>query len=279
MDVVSRECRFVTGRSVEHGGAGDSAVLTAFGVFQGMRAAARHRWGTASLAGRRVGVLGVGKVGRHLVDHLVEDGAEVMIADVTPPRSQPYARHTPVCRSVRRQISPGGSTRRLRALRPGWHAERRHVGGLSGRVVCGGANNQLAHPGTEKLLADRGILYAPDYVVNAGGLIQVADEIDGFSEPTGPRQGGRRSSRRRPGCSSSPMRRECPRRWRRTGSPRSGWPGSAACVGSSCRPAPPVDLPEWRAYRATALPIGSFCRFRGRTACRIAQRACRFEAD
>ena len=77
MDVVARESRFVTGRSPSEGGAGDSSVLTAWGVFQGMRACAERQWGTASLAGRRVGVAGVGKVGRHLVEHLLDDGAEV----------------------------------------------------------------------------------------------------------------------------------------------------------------------------------------------------------
>ena len=77
MDVVAREAsRFVTGRSPENGGAGDSSVLTAFGVFQGMRAGAQHLWGAPTLAGRTVGVAGVGKVGHHLVEHLlVEDGA------------------------------------------------------------------------------------------------------------------------------------------------------------------------------------------------------------
>src|SRR3954465_13248331 len=83
MDVVARECKWVTGRSPEHGGAGDSAVLTAYGVFQGMRAAAEATWGTPSLAGRRVGVAGVGKVGHHLVEHLLDDGASVVVADVS----------------------------------------------------------------------------------------------------------------------------------------------------------------------------------------------------
>src|SRR5262249_22090974 len=83
MDVVARECRYVTRRSVEHGGAGDSSILTAYGVFQGMRAAAERRWGAPTLAGRRVGVTGVGKVGHHLVEHLLADGAGVLVADVS----------------------------------------------------------------------------------------------------------------------------------------------------------------------------------------------------
>ena len=81
MDVVALECRHVTGRSVASGGAGDSGGLTAFGVHRGMRAAARHRWGVDDLRGRRVGIAGVGKVGRRLADLLVADGAEVVITD------------------------------------------------------------------------------------------------------------------------------------------------------------------------------------------------------
>src|SRR3954452_1558699 len=82
MDVVARECRWVTGRSETDGGAGDSSVLTALGVFHGMRAGALVRWGSDGLAGRTVGVSGVGKVGRHLVPLLLADGAHPVIADV-----------------------------------------------------------------------------------------------------------------------------------------------------------------------------------------------------
>ncbi|MBV9097348.1 MAG: Glu/Leu/Phe/Val dehydrogenase, partial [Frankiaceae bacterium] len=82
MDVIARESSYVTGRSPAHGGAGDSSILTAYGVFQGMRAAAEAAWGSATLRGRRVGVAGVGKVGHHLVQHLLDDGASVVVADV-----------------------------------------------------------------------------------------------------------------------------------------------------------------------------------------------------
>src|SRR5690349_4181082 len=93
MDIVARETRYVTGRSVEHGGAGDSSILTALGVFQGMRAAAAHRWGNPSLAGRTVGVSGLGKVGRHLAAHLIDDGATVLATDVSD-RALNWARDT-----------------------------------------------------------------------------------------------------------------------------------------------------------------------------------------
>src|SRR3989337_1866914 len=84
MDDIARECSYVTGRTVAHGGAGDSSVLTAYGVFQGMRAAAEVAWGAPTVAGRTVGVAGVGKVGHHLVRHLIEDGATVVVTDVSP---------------------------------------------------------------------------------------------------------------------------------------------------------------------------------------------------
>jgi len=181
MDVVARECDFVTGRSAADGGSGDSSVLTAWGVFQGMRACAEHRWGSPSLAGRRVGVAGVGKVGRHLVGHLVEDGARVVIADVSPAAvAAVQAAHPAV------EVVADADTlvrTELDVYAPcalGGALSDEVVGVLRARVVCGGANNQLAHHGVEKLLEDRGILYAPDYVVNAGGVIQVADEYRGW---------------------------------------------------------------------------------------------------
>ena len=100
MDVIARECDFVTGRTVEHGGAGDSSVLTAYGVFQGMRAAAEASWGAPTLHGRTVGVSGVGKVGRHLVGHLLEDGADVVVTDVWQPALDAVTAAHPEVRTV-----------------------------------------------------------------------------------------------------------------------------------------------------------------------------------
>jgi valine dehydrogenase (NAD+) len=185
MDLVARECSYVTGRTVAHGGAGDSSVLTAYGVFQGMRAAAERTWGEPSLRGRTVGVAGVGKVGRHLVRHLVEDGADVVVTDVADAAVAAVRAEHPEVRAVADTDALVGS--RLDVYAPcalGGALSDEVVDRLAGggaTVVCGAANNQLAHDGIEKQLQDRGILYAPDYLVNAGGLIQVADELEGFS--------------------------------------------------------------------------------------------------
>ena len=184
MDVVARECApgVVTGRTEEHGGAGDSSVLTAYGVFQGMRAAALRTWGAPSLRGRRVGVAGVGKVGRHLVDLLLEDGADVVVTDVSEAALA-------VVRAAHPEVDVVADTAALVAsdldvyapCALGGALDDATVDTLRAAVVCGAANNQLAHPGIAKKLEDHAILYAPDYVVNAGGLIQVADEREGFS--------------------------------------------------------------------------------------------------
>ncbi len=182
MDIVARECRFVTGRTTAHGGAGDSSVLTAYGVFQGMRAAAEVAWGQPTLAGRTVGVAGVGKVGHHLVGLLQADGAAVVATDVS---ADAVAR----VRAEHEGVRVVDSTDELVATELDVYAPCALGGALtdevvevlSAKIVCGAANNQLAHPGVEKALAARGVLYAPDYCVNSGGLIQVADELDGFN--------------------------------------------------------------------------------------------------
>ncbi|MBM7170437.1 Glu/Leu/Phe/Val dehydrogenase [Streptomyces sp. G44] len=182
MDVVARECRWTTGRSPENGGAGDSSVLTAFGVFQGMRASAQHLWGDPTLRDRRVGVAGVGKVGHHLVEHLLADGAEVVITDVREESVRRIVHRHPSVRAVA-DTDALIRTEGLDIYAPcalGGALNDESVAALTAKVVCGAANNQLAHPGVEKDLADRAILYAPDYVVNAGGVIQVADELHGF---------------------------------------------------------------------------------------------------
>lgn len=181
MDVIARETDFVTGRSREEGGAGDSSELTAFGVYQGMRASAEHVWGSPELKGKRVGVEGVGKVGKLLVGHLAQAGAEIVITDVDE-------RAVDQVRAVHPAVDVVDDTAALIAsdvdvFAPcalGGVLDDDTVPALRAAIVCGAANNQLAHPGVEKLLQDRGILFAPDYLVNAGGTIQVSDELRGY---------------------------------------------------------------------------------------------------
>jgi valine dehydrogenase (NAD+) len=185
MDVMARETRFATGRSEANGGAGDSSVLTAFGVFQGMCASAAHVWGTSSLAGKTVGIAGVGKVGSLLAALLLESGARVVVTDVNSSAAEALReKHhevdvvTDVFTLVRAQLDVYAPCALGGALDDGT------VAALNAKVVCGAANNQLVQEGpggTAEALMARGITYAPDFLVNAGGVIQVSDELHGFN--------------------------------------------------------------------------------------------------
>jgi valine dehydrogenase (NAD+) len=185
MDVVARETRFATGRSVANGGAGDSSVLTAYGVFEGMRASAAHVWGSPSLAGRTVGITGVGKVGRQLTAHLLEDGARVVVTDVNSSAVEALSEKHPEIDVVADDFTLVRSE--LDVYAPcalGGALDDATVEALQAKVVCGAANNQLVVEGaggTADALMARGITYAPDFLVNAGGVIQVSDELHGFS--------------------------------------------------------------------------------------------------
>ncbi|MEZ5117628.1 MAG: Glu/Leu/Phe/Val dehydrogenase dimerization domain-containing protein [Candidatus Nanopelagicales bacterium] len=181
MDVVAEVCPWTTGRSPAQGGAGDSGILTAVGVWQGIRACAQHLWGSPDLAGRRVGISGAGKVGRRLAAHLAEEGAHVVVAD-------PSAAALDAVRDEVPGVEIAASTedlveRDLDVFSPnalGGALTRDVAARLRAAAVCGGANNQLAEEAVADLLAERGVLYAPDYLVNCGGVIQVAEEVHGF---------------------------------------------------------------------------------------------------
>jgi valine dehydrogenase (NAD+) len=182
MDVVARECDYVTGRSEADGGAGDSSVLTAYGVYQGMRAAAEHLWGSPRLAGRRIGIAGVGKVGRHLVAHAVEEGADVVVTDVSEKAVDAVRERfgqVDVVQDADELVRSDLDVYAPCAL--GGALDDSVVRVLRASVVCGAANNQLASDDVADALVERGVLYCPDYLVNSGGVIQVADELHGFS--------------------------------------------------------------------------------------------------
>ena len=179
MDLIRRETRWVTGVSKRLGGSGDPSPVTAYGVFNGLKAAAQEGLGTDELAGLRVVVQGVGKVGYALVKHLSEAGCRVTVSDVDVDlvgravkdfgvdTVEPAKAHAVEC-DIFAPCALGG------IIRDDTLPE------LKCRVVAGAANNQLARPEHGDALAEMGILYAPDFVINAGGLINVADELMGY---------------------------------------------------------------------------------------------------
>ncbi len=180
MDVIAETCPWTTGRSPEKGGVGDSGILTALGVFRGLQASARAALGSDDLAGRRVAVIGAGKVGGRLIGHLVEAGADVVALDPSAEAQASVLDRFPEVRFV-------DTLSDLLAAEPdilspnalGGLLTDELVSRLDVRLVCGGANNQLATPAVGARLAERGIVYAPDFMVNCGGVIQVAEELVG----------------------------------------------------------------------------------------------------
>ena len=146
MDVVATECDFVTGRSESQGGAGDSSVLTAFGVYQGMLAASEYRWGVDNLAGRRIGIAGIGKVGRHLVGHAVDEGASLVVTDVDPDAVAWVRQRVPgveVAADADELVSMALDIYAPCAL--GGALTDSVADRLHAEIVCGAANNQLVH--------------------------------------------------------------------------------------------------------------------------------------
>jgi valine dehydrogenase (NAD+) len=184
MDTIGETCRWTTGRSPDNGGVGDSGILTAVGVHAGMRAGAQARWGSPDLQGLTVAVIGAGKVGGRLIGHLLDDGAEVVALDPSATARQEVDEAHPGrvrwVGEVSELLAAGPdvlSPNALGGLLTSEFAEQ-----LAGRgvgLVCGGANNQLANPEVAEQLHQSGVLYAPDFCVNCGGVVQVAEELVG----------------------------------------------------------------------------------------------------
>ena len=176
MEIIGRETRWVTGTDEALGGSGDSGAMTAYGVFVAMTTVAERLWGTQSFAGRHVVIQGVGKVGRRLAEHLAKAGAKLTVADVHENAVDE------VTSRVRAEVCDPDQVVDVDAdvLSPnalGGLLDEKSIEQLQVSAVCGGANNQLATPEDADRLRERGIVYAPDYVVNAGGLINVYDEL------------------------------------------------------------------------------------------------------
>jgi valine dehydrogenase (NAD+) len=146
-----------------------------------MRAAASICWGDTSLAGRRIAIAGIGKVGRHLMEHAVAEGAHVIATDISPDA-------VAWAREQHPEVTLVGDTSELLAdpldiyapCALGGAVDHAVAATIEAAIICGAANNQLVDDEVDNRLAERGVVYCPDYLVNAGGVIQVADELHGF---------------------------------------------------------------------------------------------------
>ncbi len=182
MDLVRTVTPYVTGISEEKGGAGNPSPITAYGVFMGMKAAAKHAFGSDVLEDRTVYVQGIGNVGEALVEHLSNEGARVFIADINQDRLA----------EVRDKYSVeiyGGNNlygEEMDIYAPcalGATVNDITIDQLKAKVIAGAANNQLAEEQKHgKLLQEKGIVYAPDFLINAGGIINVYAELEDYGK-------------------------------------------------------------------------------------------------
>lgn len=181
MEHIYMETPWVTGIPKEFGGSGDPSPYTAHGVLMGIKASAHEKFGTDSLKGLRVAVQGLGNVGTHLVKYLVDEGADVTVTDIDPVRVKAHADKFGVKTTSPEDILKVDCDI-LAPCALGAIINDQTITSLKCKVVSGGANNQLAEPRHGDHLKELGILYAPDFVVNAGGLMNVFVELEGYSQ-------------------------------------------------------------------------------------------------
>lgn len=180
MEHIFMETMWVTGIPKEFGGSGDPSPYTAHGVLMGMKASAKEKLGTDDLKGMRVSVQGLGNVGTNLVKYLDQEGAIITVADVDADKVKKHVDQYKVKASTPDQIMfAEADILSPCALGAGVNDET--IDKLKCKVICGGANNQLAEQRHGDALKQKGILYAPDFVVNAGGLMNVFVELEGYA--------------------------------------------------------------------------------------------------
>lgn len=182
MEFVRMETKYVTGISKALGGSGDPSPVTAYGVYVGMKACAKEKWGNDSLRGRKIAIQGAGQVARYLCEHLYSEGAELYITDIVDDKVKR------VLETVKAHIVKPDEIYETDAeiFSPnalGGILNDTTLNKLKCEIVAGGANNQLEDETKHgQTLVDKNILYAPDYVINAGGLINVANELEGYRQ-------------------------------------------------------------------------------------------------
>lgn len=175
LEYVRQETRHVTGLPLSLGGSGDTSIMTGLGLYMGMKACAEEVWGNGGLRGKTVAVQGFGKVASHLCEHLLEEDARLVVADV-------YDGALDRARDMGLEVTSPDSIMDVDCdiFAPcalGGVLNPQTTPHLRCRVVAGGANNQLLSEADGEELHRRGILYAPDYIVNSGGIINVEAEL------------------------------------------------------------------------------------------------------
>ncbi|MEO8087342.1 MAG: Glu/Leu/Phe/Val dehydrogenase [Bacteroidota bacterium] len=180
MVYVHERTKYVTGLPENMGGSGDPSPVTAYGVYMGMKASAMEMWGDDSLRGKKIAIQGVGHVGENLVRYVSEEGAKVFITDINKELLEA------VSKKFGAEIVAPDAVYDLdidiyAPCALGATLTTENIGRLKCVIVSGAANNQLADEYIHgRMLTDKGILYAPDFLINAGGLINVYSEIKGY---------------------------------------------------------------------------------------------------
>lgn len=179
MELIRMETKYVTGIPESMGGSGDPSPVTAYGVFMGMKASAKKAYGSDSLKGKKILVQGAGHVGTYLIGHLLQDGAEVMVSDIFEDKLAKVTKEHKV-----KVIDPKevyAQTMDIYApCALGATLNSETIPQLNCDIVAGGANNQLDNEDAHgKMLKDKGILYAPDFLINSGGITNVFYEMQG----------------------------------------------------------------------------------------------------
>ncbi|WP_297334634.1 Glu/Leu/Phe/Val dehydrogenase dimerization domain-containing protein [Flavobacterium sp.] len=182
MDIIREVTPYVTGISEAKGGSGNPSPVTAYGVYMGMKAAAMHQFGTDKLEGKKILVQGTGHVGETLISYLTKEGAVVYVTDINVAKMQDvagkYGAHVYTGEDI---YSADVDIYAPCAL--GATVNDETIQRLKAKVIAGAANNQLANEEVHgKLLQEKGVLYAPDFLINAGGIINVYAEIVGYDK-------------------------------------------------------------------------------------------------
>ncbi|CAH0345666.1 Glu/Leu/Phe/Val dehydrogenase [Bacillus sp. CECT 9360] len=180
MDLIHEETDFVTGISPAFGSSGNPSPVTAYGVYRGMKAAAKEAFGTDSLEGKVIAVQGVGNVAYNLCRHLHEEGAQLVVTDINKESVQ-LAVNEFGAKAVDPNEIYGVECDIYAPCALGAVINDQTIPQLKARVIAGAANNQLKDTTHGDLIHEMGIVYAPDYVINAGGVINVADELYGYN--------------------------------------------------------------------------------------------------